>query len=152
MLLVRPTRHHAADTSGTSSEPARQEQVKQVPSRRDNRAVAVVDDDPAVCDSIQILLDVHGFVAHTYLSGATFLQEQRQISCLIVDYQMPGLNGLELVAEWRTRSSAVPVIMMTATTDARIGARAAQLGITRVLTKPLGSALISALQEELGEG
>ncbi|MBO0737429.1 MAG: response regulator [Alphaproteobacteria bacterium] len=106
-----------------------------------------------MCDSTRTLLEVHDFVVHTYQSGAAFLQalhEQPAISCLIVDYYMPGLNGLELVSELRNRGSSVPVIMITATPDAKIEAGATQLGIKSVLEKPLGKALISALQDELG--
>ena len=63
---------------------------------------------------------------------------------------MPGLNGLELTAELRNRGSAVPVILITAMNDPRIKSRATQLGIKSVLMKPLGKALIAALQSELG--
>jgi two-component system, LuxR family, response regulator FixJ len=142
--------------SGISSESTQQNQAEQQSSRRENRVIAVADDDTAVCDSMQILLEVHDFVVHTYQSGAAFLQDQPEkqpaLSCLIVDYHMPGLNGLELVSEVRKRGISIPVIMITATSDARIETQAAQLGIKHVLKKTLGKALISAVQEELSEG
>jgi two-component system, LuxR family, response regulator FixJ len=134
-----------------SSEPASRSETKQEPSRREKKVVAVVDDDAAVCDSTQILLEVHDFVVRIYQSGAAFLEAKPAILCLIVDYHMPVLNGLELVAELRKRGCSIPVIMMTATADTRIEKQAAQLGIRRVLRKPLGSSLIAAVQEELGE-
>jgi two-component system, LuxR family, response regulator FixJ len=55
--------------------------------------IAVVDDDAAVCDSMRVLLEVYYFNVLTYLSGADFLRESPDVACLIVDYQMPGLDG-----------------------------------------------------------
>lgn len=136
--------------TSTSSEPGPRGQSRQASSRRGDRVVAVVDDDAAVCHSTRTLLEVHDFVVLTYQSGAAFLLEQRAISCLVVDYGMPGLNGLEVVSQLRNRSSPIPVIMMTATPDARIEAEAAQLGIKSVLKKTPRMPLISALQDVLG--
>jgi two-component system response regulator FixJ len=114
------------------------------------RAVAVVDDDAAVCDSTRFLLEAHDFGVRTYQSGAEFLDEDPDIACLIVDYQMPGLNGLDFVSELRKRGCDVPAIMITATTDPTVERRAAGLGIRRVLQKPLSNhALLSAIREEV---
>lgn len=137
-----------SDTS-RASQPAPLDQSKQASPKGGDRGVAVVDDDAAVCDSTRTLLEVHDFVVHTYQTGVAFLQQQPPISCLIVDYYMPGLNGLELVSELRNRGSSVPVIMITATPDARIEVESARLGIKSVLKKPLGKPLIFALQDEL---
>jgi two-component system response regulator FixJ len=75
-----------------------------------NRSVAVLDDDEAVCDSTRFLLETYGFAVRTYLSGATFLKDNPEVECMIVDYHMPDLNGLELASELRARGSRVPVI------------------------------------------
>jgi two-component system, LuxR family, response regulator FixJ len=113
-------------------------------------AVAIVDDDPAVCDSTRILLEVYGLNVLTYLSGTDFLRASPDVACLIVDYQMPGLNGLEFVSELRKRGSKVPTIMITATNDPRVERRAAELGIKQVLKKPLSNrVLLNALREDL---
>ena len=83
-------------------------------------------------------------------SGADFFDDAPDIVCLIVDYQMPGLNGLELVSELRKRGSTVPAIMITATTDPMVERRAADLGIRQVLKKPLSNqALLGAIRNEL---
>jgi two-component system, LuxR family, response regulator FixJ len=114
------------------------------------RAVAVVDDDAAVCDSTRFLLEAYDFGVRTYQSGAEFLDEDPDIACLIVDYQMPGLNGLDFVSELRRRGRNVPAIMITATTDPTVERRAAGLGIRRVLQKPLSNqVLLSAIREEV---
>jgi FixJ family two-component response regulator len=113
-------------------------------------AIAVVDDDAAVCDSARVLLEALDFEVHTFANAAEFFAASPNVACVIADYHMPGLNGLELTAELRHRGSAVPVIMITAMGDPRIESRAAQLGIKSVLMKPLGKALIAAVQSELG--
>lgn len=115
-----------------------------------SRAVAVIDDDSAVCDSMRFLLETYDFEVSTYLSATGFLNEEPEIGCLIVDYHMPGLNGLELVSQLRARGSRVPAIMITAATDPAVERRAAQLGVKHVLHKPLSTqALLRALREEL---
>jgi len=112
--------------------------------------VAVVDDDAAVCDSTRIMLEAYGYEVRTYLSGAEFLRDAPNIGCLIVDYRMPGLDGLEFVSELRKRGTSVPAIMITATGDTSVERRAAELGISQVLHKPLsGRVLMNAISEEL---
>ncbi len=112
--------------------------------------IAVIDDDTAVCDSTRFLLEAYNLDVQTYLSGADFLRENPAVACVIVDYQMPGLNGLDFMSELRQRGSTVPVIMITATSDPIVDRRAAQLGITQVLRKPLsGQVLLGAIRKEL---
>ena len=115
----------------------------------DGRAIAIVDDDPAVCNSTRFLLELYDFSVLTFQSGADFLREDPDIACLVVDYLMPNLNGLEIVSELRKRGSNVPAIMITATAD-KVERRATELGISRVLKKPLSNqALLGAIREEL---
>jgi two-component system, LuxR family, response regulator FixJ len=108
--------------------------------------IAVVDDDAAVCDSIRVLLEVYHFTVLTYLSGADFFREGPDVACLIVDYQMPGLDGLDLIAELRQRGSTVPAIMITGASAPTLERRATQLGIRQVLRKPVSAqALLRAI-------
>ena len=114
------------------------------------RVVAVVDDDEAVCDSTRLLLEIQNFEVRTYLSGLDFLKDDTGVGCLILDYHMPDLNGLELAAELRARGSEVPIIMISAATDPTLERRAAQLRIKRILQKPLAmQVLLDALRDEL---
>jgi two-component system, LuxR family, response regulator FixJ len=114
------------------------------------RVVAVVDDDEAVCDSTGLLLEIQNFEVRTYLSGLDFLKNDTGVGCLVVDYHMPDLNGLELALELRARGSDVPIIMITAAIDPTLERRATQLGIKRILQKPLSSELLfSVLWDEL---
>jgi two-component system response regulator FixJ len=112
--------------------------------------VAIVDDDPAVCNSTRFLLKAHDFDVQTYQSGANFLNEKPDIACMIVDYDMPGLDGFELVSELRKRGSQVPIIMITATTNPALKRRAAEIGVKSVLEKPVSNeVLLGAIREEL---
>jgi two-component system, LuxR family, response regulator FixJ len=115
-----------------------------------SRSVAVVDDDEAVCDSTRFLLETYGFAVRTYLSGTAFLEDNPEVECIVVDYHMPDLNGFELASQLRARGSHVPVIMITATAEPTAERRAAELGIKRILRKPLSNrALLNAVREEL---
>ena len=116
------------------------------------RAIAVIDDDAAVCDSTRFLLETYDFNVHTYQSGADFLRDNPVIACLIVDYHMPEMDGLEVVAELRRRGRQIPaMIMITAAAGPEIEQRAAELGIRHVLKKPLShQILLSTLRDQLG--
>ena len=112
--------------------------------------IAVVDDDAAVCDFTRFLLEANNLDVQTYLSGADFLSGNPDVACVIVDYQMPGLNGLDFMSELRRRGSTVPAIMITATSDPIVDRRASHLGIKQVLRKPLsGQVLLGAIRKEL---
>jgi two-component system response regulator FixJ len=102
-----------------------------------NPAVAVVDDDPAVLDSLKFLLEVAGYRVVIYSSAADFLGDRApQLACLILDHHMPHMTGLELVSLLRTEGTEVPVLLITGSFSPAIVARAAQLGIEKVLEKP----------------
>lgn len=112
--------------------------------------IAIVDDDVAVCDSTRFLLEAYHLNVRTYRNAADFLRDDPKIACLIVDYQMPDLNGLDLVSELRRRGNTVPAIMITATTDPKVEQRATERGIRSVLQKPLASrVLFAALHKEI---
>jgi two-component system, LuxR family, response regulator FixJ len=107
-----------------------------MPRRRPR--VAIVDDDDLVRAALGNLLAVAGLDVEAFASGPEFLASDRQPpGCLIVDYQMPAMNGLDLVSALRRRGVAVPAILVTGRPDEELRGRAAQLGIAAVLQKPV---------------
>jgi two-component system, LuxR family, response regulator FixJ len=103
------------------------------------RAVAIVDDDDAVRDSLRFWLEIVGHTVETFASAAEFLTaDQRPIACLILDHHMPGMTGLELAERLRTDGSLIPILLVTGSPSPTIAARAAELGVNRVLEKPPG--------------
>ncbi len=109
----------------------------------DTRAgqIAVVDDDHAVRESLRFLLEVAGNTVVAFASAAEFIRSEcQQIGCLILDHHMPGMTGLELVEQLRTSGVTVPVMLITGSKSQEMLARAAALGVGKVLEKPVDDA------------
>lgn len=95
------------------------------------------DDNTALLHSLKFLLGTEGYVVVAHASALAFLDDRAtQPGCLIVDQQMPGMTGLELVARLRAAGTRIPVLLMTGLLSSDMAARAAQLGIEKVLEKP----------------
>lgn len=104
----------------------------------DVRAIALVDDDPAVRDSMRFLLDIAGHSIETYGSAGEFLEQCNldRVAGLILDHHMPVMTGLELAAQLRLQGRHFPILLITGSPSPAIVARAAELGIEDVLEKP----------------
>jgi two-component system response regulator FixJ len=100
--------------------------------------VVVVDDDPAVCNSLKFSLEIEGFVVHIYESGSDLLSERSlpDCSCLVVDQKMPGIAGLDLIAKLRDQQMSVPAILITSHPNAALARRAADANVP-IVEKPL---------------
>ena len=109
--------------------------------------ICIVDDDVAVCDSLSVLLEAHGFAVMTYASGAEFLTDvsRHQLGCLIIDYHMPGMDGLDVVSALQREGIFVPVVLITGRADAGIAERAGKLRVIAVLEKPFAVARLVEL-------
>jgi len=113
------------------------------------QVVLLVDDDAAVRDSLKFTLEVEGFEVRAYSSPEALLNENRlpANSCLVTDYYMPTMNGLELVAQLRDRRVLVPVILITSLPNENLRNRAAAAGIS-IVDKPLVSGgLLDSIRE-----
>jgi two-component system, LuxR family, response regulator FixJ len=102
-----------------------------------NHTVLVVDDDPAVCDSLKFLLEVEGFCVRVYANGKRLLEEPniRGDECLVVDEVMPGLSGLETIDAMRRRGHHNPALLMISEPRAAVRKGAAARGI-KMFEKP----------------
>jgi two-component system, LuxR family, response regulator FixJ len=100
-------------------------------------SVAVVDDDPAVLNSLKFLISIAGYGVVTYASALAYLEDQiSQASCMILDQHMPQMTGLELAAHLRAEGKQIPILLITGAVSPSIISRAAELGIEKVLDKP----------------
>jgi two-component system response regulator FixJ len=105
--------------------------------RHDQGVVAVVDDDPAVLDSLKFLIQIAGYNVAIYPSGPAFFEDRvSQPACIILDHHMPHMTGLELAARLRAEDRHIPILLITGAASAAIIARAAELGVEKVLDKP----------------
>ncbi len=108
------------------------------------QAVYVVDDDDAVRSSICMLLESYGIAARPYACGTAFLADlSPKQGCLLVDVEMPGMNGLELLDRLRGSREPIAVIMMTGAPTSRVRLAVERAGAT-LLRKPFGSGELMA--------
>ena len=99
--------------------------------------VAIVDDYVPLLDSLRQLLEGEGHEVLTYASPASFLADPGKApACLIVDHNMPGMTGLELVALLRRDGSKIPVLLTTGLLSPSVVKDAARIGVEAVLEKP----------------
>jgi two-component system response regulator FixJ len=106
-------------------------------NKSDGCAAAIIDDDPAVLDSLRFLLEVAGYSVVTYASAAAFLIDNDvRPDCIILDHHMPQMTGLELVARLREQGVNTRVMLITGSSTPAIRARATELGVAKVVEKP----------------
>jgi len=117
-----------------------------------SHVILVVDDDSAVRNSLKFMIEVEGFEVNAYSSAQELLNEDSlpTDSCLVTDYHMPDMTGLELVAQLRDRQIPIPAILITANPTEILRNRAASAGIS-IIDKPLlGSRLMDAIRKAFG--
>jgi len=100
--------------------------------------VYVVDDDPSAREGVAALLRSAGMMAKTFASAEEFLAapRPRKPSCLLLDVNLPGLNGLELQRELAKSDVETPIIFLTGHGDIPMTVRAVKAGAVNFLTKP----------------
>ena len=137
-------------TISVSPNAARGYRSCQVPNTRP--IVAIVDDDNAVGNAIELLMRSVGLVAKAFSSGEAFLRspELSRTGCLVVDFDMPRMNGLDLHNNLSRLGKAIPTVLITAYPSDDVRARALQAGIICYLTKPFDeSELLNYIQTAL---
>jgi FixJ family two-component response regulator len=102
--------------------------------------VFVVDDDDGAREALGCLLEAEGFGVRTYSSAGGVLGETKvpDNRCLVTDYHMPGMDGLELVDELRRRGNSIPAILVTGDPNQYVRDRAAAARVPVI--EKLGSA------------
>jgi FixJ family two-component response regulator len=105
---------------------------------KQNRVICVIDDDSDVRDSIRVLMEAYGFTVLDFPSADDFLKTpiRNDIGCLLIDFQMPGKTGLELLEELRARKIQIPAIVVTAN-GRNLTPRLTRAGVLTLLRKPV---------------
>ena len=114
--------------------------------------VYIVDDHPAVRDSIRWLVQQVGLAARTFASAKEFLAspDPDMHGCLVLDIRMPGMSGLELQSLLRAQGRVLPIIFITAFPEDSVRKRALDAGAICFLIKPFdGPTLIKYLDKAL---
>jgi two-component system, LuxR family, response regulator FixJ len=123
-----------------------------------DQVIHLIDDDPAILNSVAGFLRARGFPVQTYSEPADLLEAAKPgiSGCVVTDIYMPEMTGLELVAALGERSVTLPTIFMTAHADMTLRTEVSKLAAVAILEKPfkkgaLIAAVRSALRIEGGE-
>jgi FixJ family two-component response regulator len=106
--------------------------------------VCVVDDDASVRESLVRLLAAQDWAAVPYASAEELIERQplAAVGCIVLDYQMPGMSGLELQRHLAKYGAAPPVVFLTGHGDLEAGVQAMKLGAVDFLVKPPDAQLL----------
>ena len=113
--------------------------------------VYVVDDDEAVRDSLQWLLEGKDYRVRCFDSAETFLSryDPREVACLIVDIRMPGISGLELQDRLVERKSPLPIVFITGHGDVPMAVTTMKKGAMDFIQKPFKEEELVSLVERM---
>ncbi len=118
--------------------------------------IAIVDDDESVCRAMKRLVRSLGMEADTFTSGQAFMDlveamPSFQPDCVVLDLQMPGMNGLEVQRRLASHRSRLSVIFITAHDEVGAREKAIAGGAIAFLRKPFDDELfIRTLRAALG--
>lgn len=116
--------------------------------------VYLVDDDAAIRDALMLLLNLRGITAESFSSGEAALARlgPQSRGCVLTDLRMPGMSGLELLAELRHKELAIPVVLLTAHGDVATTRAALRGGAFDFLEKPIDEdILVDVLMHAISE-
>lgn len=114
--------------------------------------ISVIDDDESFRTALVGLLHSVGYEARGFASAVEFINAgwEDSCDCIVTDFKMPGMSGLDLIQLLNVRGSTVPVIMVTGCSEPGLDARAVADGALCLLRKPFGvDALIGYLEKAL---
>jgi FixJ family two-component response regulator len=120
--------------------------------------IAIVDDDESVCRAIKRLVRSLGMEADTFTSAEEFMElvggvPWIRIDCVVLDVQMPGLNGLQVQERLLRDGKQFPIVFITAHDEAGVRERALAAGAVAFLSKPFNDDLLAkTLREALKRG
>lgn len=111
--------------------------------------IIVVDDDRAVRHSLKFSLEVEGYSVRAFAVGGDLLASSlpHRYACLVIDQNLPGMSGLQLVSRLRERHIMTPAILTTTNPSAALVAQAKRAGVS-IVEKPLfGNVLVDRIRD-----
>jgi len=120
----------------------------------DEAVVHVIDDDPAVRDSLSFLLATAGLAVRTFETAGAFINALTTVApgCIVTDVRMPGMSGIELMSALARRGITLPVIVITGHGDVPLAVEAMKLGAFDFIEKPFDDdTIVSSVQAALAK-
>jgi FixJ family two-component response regulator len=104
----------------------------------------VVDDDAAVRNALKFSLEIEGLSVRLFADGPSLLEScaDTAAGCIVIDYAMPIMNGLEVIVALRRRQVDLPVILIASEVTEDLRRRAARARVAHVLEKPLSDGML----------
>jgi len=120
------------------------------PPPKVKRRILVVDDEPLVCEAVEMMLAFDGHTVETATSGAEALAclDRAPFDLVITDYAMPQMKGDELAQRIKQLNPALPVVMITAHAEVLESTGAPLPGIVLVISKPF---MLETLREAISQ-
>lgn len=115
--------------------------------------ISVVDDSDIIRRTFRLLLKHAGYCTAEFASGKEFLNSglEEPADCILLDLEMPGPNGIEVLDALQNIACETPVIVVTGTDDAALLAGADRDNVATILKKPVSpDVLLAAVSEALG--
>lgn len=105
-----------------------------------SQTVSIIDDDPAVLDSLTMLMQSHGLSVARFETARDFLDADLQPGCVVSDVRMPEMTGIELLRSMKQGGDERPVILITGHGDIEMAVQAIKLGAREFIEKPFDNA------------
>lgn len=106
--------------------------------------VLIVEDEQHIADGLKFNLELEGYQVALAESGEAALDCVSQFDAVVLDVMLPGIDGFQVVSEWRRRGQFVPVLMLTARGRAEDVLRGFEAGADDYLPKPFELAILIA--------
>lgn len=125
------------------------------PKVHPREVVALVEDDPLISQSLREMLEGRGWEVDDYASGEEFLAAFRpgRAACLLLDVKLPGISGLDVLAQLQRDGHRPHVIVITGVSDIKLAVAAMKAGAADFIEKPiLGPEMLMAVERALDQG
>ena len=119
------------------------------------RLIAIIDSDQSVRRAVARLLRAHGFRVQAFASAEAFLVRGRsdEPACLVLDMELDGISGIELLRRLAAEGSSIPTVVMTGADDGSMQRRAIVAGCAAYLSKPSSAErLLAAIERAMRAG